>query len=72
MMMWFCVLLEIIMLIVVGLVVFYCVFYFLMERKYSDFILRSWKEMKFEYEKIFDDGKIDVFIFVLLIREVKF
>lgn len=68
---WFCVSSETTTLTVAGLVVLYCVFYFLMERKHSDSTPRSRKEMKFEYQKIPDDGKTDVPIPVLLTREAK-
>ena len=68
---WFCVSSETTTLTVAGLVVLYCVFYFLMERKHSDTSPRSRKEMKFEYEKIPDDGKTDVPTPVLLTREAK-
>ena len=60
---WFCVTSETTTLTVVGLVVLYLVFYFLMERKHSDSTSKTTEKVTFkdvQYEKLAQDSDTDV------------
>ena len=71
---WFCVTSEITTLTVVGLVVLYLVFYFLMEKKHSDSTQKHAKEVTFkdvQYEKLGQDSNADAPSHPQLTKEAK-